>query len=88
MPNNSTKVDTSFIGKEEVKMMEEDRISNGSKEDVPCGNVKALDPQSVAVNESIKSPLSSCTIHELDKNDDALDFENTRYLALRLAKKR
>ena len=57
-------------------MMEEDQISNGSKEDVPCGKV-TFEPQSVAVNESIKSPLSSCTIHELDKNDDALDFEKT-----------
>ena len=42
-----------------------------------CGKVKAFDPQSVAVNESIKSPLSSCRIHELDKNDDALNFETT-----------
>ena len=77
VPKNTTKVDTSFIGKEEVKMMEEDRISNGSKEDVPCGKVKAFDSQSFSINESIKSPLSSCTIHELDKNDDALDFEKT-----------
>ena len=77
VPKNTTKVDASFVGNEEVKMVKEDQVFKGLLGAAPYGKVKFFNSQGIAVNESIKSPPSSCTIHELDKKDDALDFEKT-----------
>ena len=69
------------------RMVKEAPIFKDSRGGSPVGKT-ILTPPIVATNSIAGGPFPSSTIHELDENDDALDFEKTWYLALRLAKRR
>ena len=76
MPKNTTKVNTSFAGKEELRMVKEAPIPEDSRVGAPVGKT-TFTPPIIATNSIAGGPFPSFTIHELDKNDDALDSEKT-----------
>ena len=76
VPRNTTKVDTSSAGKEELRMVKEAPIFKDSSGGSPVGKT-TFTPPIVATNSITGGPFPSFAIHELDKNDDALDFEKT-----------
>ena len=67
VPKNTTKVDTSSAGKEEVQMVKEAQVFKDSRGEAPLGKAKKFDfiPQSVASNEFTKNPLPSCRLIRL-----------------------
>ena len=76
VPRNTTKVDTSSAGKEEWRIVKEAPIIKDSRGGSPAGKT-ILTPPIVATNSIAGGPFPNSTIHELGKNDDALDFEKT-----------
>ena len=76
VPRNTTKVDTSYAGNEELRMVKEAPIFKDSRGGAPDGKT-TFTPPIVATNSIAGGPFPSSTIHELGKNDDALDFEKT-----------
>ena len=79
MRKNTTKVDTSFAGKEDLRMVKEAQDFKDSRGEAPLVKANFFDsiPQSFAANEFTKNPFPSCTIHEFGEDDDDLDFEKT-----------
>ena len=76
VPRNTTKVNTSFAGKEELRMAKEAQIFKNSRGGAPVGKT-TFAPPIVASNSIAGGPFPSSTIPELDTEDDALDFEKT-----------
>ena len=76
VPRNTTKGYTSSAGKEELRMVKEAPIFKDSRGGSPVGKT-TFTPPIVATNSIAGGPFQSSTIHELDKDDDALDFEKT-----------
>ena len=74
VPRNTTELNTSFTGKEELRMAKEAPISKDSNGGAPVGKT-TFTPPIVYTNSIAGGPFPSFTIHEFDKNDDALDFE-------------
>ena len=76
VPRNTTKVDTLFVGKEELRMVKEAQIFKDSKGGAPLGKANFTRPI-FATNSIVGGTFPCCTIHEFDEDDDDLDFEKT-----------
>ena len=57
-------------------MAKEAQIFKNSRGGAPVGKT-TFTPPIVATNSIARGSFPSSTIHEFDKNDDALDFEKT-----------
>ena len=76
VPKNTTKVNTSFAGKDELRMVKEAQTSKDFMGGALVGKT-AFGPPIVGNNSIAGGPFPSSIIHEFDKNDDAFDPEKT-----------
>ena len=74
VPKNTTKINTSFAGKEELRMVKEAQISKDFKGGALVGKT-TFAPPIVNTNSIVGGPFPSSTTHEFDENGNALDFE-------------
>ena len=87
VPKNTTKVNTSFAGKEELRMVKEAQNSKNFKGGALVGKT-TFAPPIVGTDSIAGGPFPSSKTHEFDDNGDAFDPEKTWYLVFRLAKRR